>query len=148
MVAIKSYRFAPGKRRLHIARAERALGHPLPPKAQVHHADGSKSDNAPLVICQDYAYHRLLHVRAKVLQAGGNPNTDKVCCDCGAVKALDAFGIVRTNKSDGHAHICRDCHNARQQRRRDADPLLREKARMRAKVWHAKQKLSKAGGDV
>lgn len=50
---------------LHRVRAEIALGKPLPPGAVVHHADGSKNDNAPLVICQNENYHRLLHARMR-----------------------------------------------------------------------------------
>lgn len=65
---IKGYRMAVGRKRqtLHRRRAELALGKPLPRGAEVHHADGSKGDNAPLlVICQDRAYHMLLHKRMR-----------------------------------------------------------------------------------
>src|SRR6266487_382366 len=48
---------------VHRLRAEAALGHALPVGAVVHHADGSLRDDAPLVICQDTAYHKLLHRR-------------------------------------------------------------------------------------
>lgn len=122
MVAVKGYRSAPGQgytpKRLHILRAERALGRPLPPGAEVHHADGSMNDNAPLVICQDLAYHRLLHARSKVLRAGGNPNADKVCGHCHAVKPLSAFNLMRGNKSDGRQSTCRECGRARDAARR------------------------------
>ena len=60
---VKGYRMAVGRKRqaLHRRRAELALGKPLPRGAEVHHADGTTGDNAPLVICQDRAYHMLLH---------------------------------------------------------------------------------------
>lgn len=64
---IKGYRYAVGTKRqtLHRRRAEMALGKQLPAGAEVHHADGTKADDAPLVICQDRAYHMLLHKRMR-----------------------------------------------------------------------------------
>jgi hypothetical protein len=64
---VKGYRMATGRKRqtLHRRRAEIALGKPLPKGAEVHHLDGSTSDAAPLVICQDRAYHMLLHKRMR-----------------------------------------------------------------------------------
>lgn len=43
----------------HILIVEGALGHALPPAAEVHHVDGVKGNNANgnLVACQDHAYH-------------------------------------------------------------------------------------------
>ncbi len=55
----------------HIHLAERALGRKLPYKAVVHHMNGDPSDNFTpfnLVICQDQAYHLLLHRRARELE--------------------------------------------------------------------------------
>jgi hypothetical protein len=60
----------------HILVAEKALGHLLPDKAEVHHVDYVKSNNknGNLVICQDHAYHQILHIRAKALEECGNAN--------------------------------------------------------------------------
>lgn len=60
--------------RKHVCEAERALGKKLPPKSNVHHVDGNKTNNEHnnLVICQDMAYHKLLHVRANALRECGN----------------------------------------------------------------------------
>ncbi len=66
---VKGYRYAPGRKRttLHRRRAEKALGKPLPRGAEVHHLDGTKDDNTPLVICQDRSYHMFLHKRMREL---------------------------------------------------------------------------------
>ena len=68
----------------HILIAEKALGHYLPEGAIVHHVDLDKTHNANtnLVICEDHRYHALLHVRSRVVRAGGDPNTQKVCMVC------------------------------------------------------------------
>lgn len=62
------YRQKDGKRE-HVIVAEKAFGKPLPAGAVVHHVDGNKLNNDPsnLVICQDQAYHRLLHTRENAL---------------------------------------------------------------------------------
>lgn len=67
----------------HVTVAERVLGKPLPPGAIVHHVDGNPANNAPsnLVICPDQAYHLLLHVRQRAIEACGNPNYRK-CMVC------------------------------------------------------------------
>lgn len=104
----------------HILVAERALGHLLPAGAQVHHVDGNKRHNVNhnLVICQDTAYHKLLHYRAKIVKMGGNPNTQKFCADCQSLKALSAFNVMRSNKSTGRQSICRECAIIRDEAKR------------------------------
>jgi hypothetical protein len=67
----------------HVVVATKALGKPLPAGAQVHHIDGNKLNNTPanLVVCQDGAYHNLLHRRQRALKATGNPNS-RLCHYC------------------------------------------------------------------
>ncbi len=121
----KFYRRAPrgegfitGKRlALHILRAERALGRPLPPGAEVHHVDCLKTDDAPLVICQDNSYHKLLHVRMRVRAAGGDPNTQAVCSACRLPKNYAEF-YGESNRLFGINSTCRPCHFLRRQKRR------------------------------
>lgn len=97
-----------GPKRLHVLRAEKALGRPLPPEAVVHHADGSKGDKAPLVICQDQAYHLLLHRRMRIVRAGGNPNTQSICRVCGP-QDVAKF----SPHQNGYPYpYCRVCRNA------------------------------------
>lgn len=58
---------------------EKALGHPLPKGSEVHHFDEDRSNNTRgnLIVCQDKAYHQLLHVRRRAQLACGNPNWRK-----------------------------------------------------------------------
>lgn len=68
-----------GRKREHVVVAERALGKPLPTGAVVHHIDGNGKNNDPsnLVICQDQAYHQLLHQRQRAMDACGDPNAHR-----------------------------------------------------------------------
>lgn len=100
--------------RSHRLRAEKALGKPLPPKAVVHHADGSIDVNAPLVICEDQSYHMLLHYRTRIVRAGGNPNTDKICYRCRRVLPLESFSL-HINKAGGRHGTCKECRRATEQ---------------------------------
>lgn len=80
-------------KRIHRLRAEAALGKPLPHGAQVHHADGSLDANAPLVICQDAAYHKLLHQRMRERLC---PLPVRHCEYCGKALVRQTFPSGRT----------------------------------------------------
>lgn len=95
---------------VHRLRAEKALGRPLPSGAVVHHADGSKHEDAVLVICQDEMYHHLLHLRMKVKAAGGNPNTDALCSRCRRPRPFNAFHKHRGSRY-GLNNTCKACRN-------------------------------------
>jgi hypothetical protein len=84
----------------HIEIAVRALGRSLPSQAQVHHVDGDRANNANrnLVVCQDDAYHKLLHRRQKALAACGDPNAHK----CGICKRWDRQEDMTVLVSRGH----------------------------------------------
>jgi len=98
-----------GGEMLHRVKAEQALGKTLPVGSVIHHADGTKHPASALVICQDAAYHKLLHVRMRVVRAGGDPNTDKICGRCRTVKPLEEFN-VSLDRTDGRHFCCRECH--------------------------------------
>ena len=55
----------------HTLIAEKALDKLLPKGVEVHHY-GKKTDNTKLVICQDQAYHKLLHQRMRAFKACGH----------------------------------------------------------------------------
>ena len=104
------------KKQVHRLRAERALGRPLPIGAEVHHVDGDiSSPSARLVICQDSAYHKLLHRRARIVKAGGNPQTQQLCRTCHGVKYLADFAVNNTSPSGRHWE-CRSCRSVSRKR--------------------------------
>lgn len=63
----------------HVLTCEKALGKFLPDGAIPHHVNEDKKDNGPgnLVICQDRAYHNLLHQRIRSLKACGHASWRK-----------------------------------------------------------------------
>lgn len=95
----------------HVALAERAFGRPLPPGVQVHHVGGNKRNSVPdnLVICQDAAYHKLLHVRTVVVRMGGNPDADRMCSKCRRLKPFADFHRSASNQATGLQTACRAC---------------------------------------
>lgn len=103
--------FSDGSVQIHTLVATAALGHALPPKAEVHHVNEDKMDNSNhnLVICQDRAYHLLLHARARVKRHGGNPNTQAICSHCHIVKDREFFSRSRSSWT-GRSRWCRECN--------------------------------------
>lgn len=115
------------RQRAHTVIAEAALGHRLPVGAQVHHVDGDGYNNVPsnLVICQDAAYHQMLHLRQKVKRAGGDPFTSRFCDDCKSVKLIPEFSKQRRR------WLCKRCAADRQAVRRE-----RKRTEDLAKTFH------------
>lgn len=102
-----------GKRKLlHVRIAESVLRKSLPIGAQVHHVNSNPSDNrhSNLVICPNRAYHMLLHVRTKALEACGNPDW-RPCVRC---KKHDDTSALKSyiNKSGAFVFYHRECENA------------------------------------
>ncbi len=96
----------------HILVAERALGYFLREPHQVHHVNEDRSDNRPcnLVICEDQSYHFILHIRQRIVNAGGDPNKQKICMRCHLMQVFDAFYPDRAGLGyAGCSRICRQC---------------------------------------
>jgi hypothetical protein len=91
----------------HILVAESVLGHLLPPGAVVHHIDGNtrKNANSNLVICQDQAYHVLLHRREIALRDCGHASWRK----CWICHEYDDINNMRIRQSQSTEHV--DCAN-------------------------------------
>ena len=92
----------------HIIVAEKVLARCLVPPEEIHHVDKNPANNAPpnLVICEDRAYHSLLHVRIRALCACGNANW-RTCVYC---KEHDDPANMY-NAPSGHQHYHRRCRN-------------------------------------
>ncbi len=97
-----------GKR--HVLIAERALGHSLPRGAVVHHVDWNSRNNSNnnLVICENDAYHYMLHARQRVLNDGGDPNTQKLCGLCKRLMPHSDFQKCKSS-GDGLQRKCKAC---------------------------------------
>lgn len=110
--------------REHVVIAEKALGCLLPDKAEIHHVDGNKSNNnnRNLVICNDRAYHILLHCRTKALKECGNANWLK-CCFCKKYDDPKNMKIGKRPKDHFHA----ECKNKYQRERRLKLKILENK---------------------
>jgi hypothetical protein len=90
--------------------AEKALGKPLPPQSIVHHHDENRkhNENSNLVICENRAYHALIHKRMRVLAMGLDPNHFKICPTCKQGRSKSDFHKHK-GSDDGLNVQCRPC---------------------------------------
>ncbi len=135
-----------GIRLQHVVIAEKALGKALPVGACVHHVDENKHNNANsnLVICQSHAYHFMLHVRARTLRAGGDPDTQKICGRCKIAKLFFEFGKDR-HLGNGLSSWCKKCSSEYGKARRvltSAAPDADEQ-RMRRNMYQRERRIAR-----
>jgi hypothetical protein len=99
--------------------AEAALGKPLPKGAVIHHVNEIKSDNrnSNLVICENEKYHRLIHARQRIVDAGGDPDVQKICATCKQLKNHSSYSLDAADWS-GRKAECRHCTSIRDRQRR------------------------------
>lgn len=118
---------------IHVVIAERALGKPLPKNAVVHHINGVKGDNrrGNHVICEDQAYHVLLHVRARALKACSNPNWRK-CTFCKRWDSPLAMKRPNTLRASYYHAACVAAYNLRQWRAKNPNREHRKETYARA----------------
>jgi HNH endonuclease len=86
----------------HAVIAETALGRILPGGAEVHHVDENRQNNANnnLVICQNRAYHMLLHQRTDALKACGDASFRK----CHLCQVYGDPNTMRSYNGKGFTH--------------------------------------------
>ena len=96
-------RFGHGSIQEHVVIAERVLRKRLPLGAMVHHVNEDQIDNCPnnLVICQDQAYHKLIHVRTRAYKQTGNPNARK--CKFCPIWILPTEQDIRIHRQKGRS---------------------------------------------
>lgn len=110
----------------HVAIAEAVLGRELPRGAEVHHVNGDGRDNRHqnLVICQSRAYHKLLHARARIAAAGGDPNTQRICTLCRGLRPVSEM-VTSNGLITGQCMRCSRDRSERYRRARGIQPCGR-----------------------
>ncbi len=90
----------------HVLICEKILGKLLPTRTVIHHANENRSENvnSNLVICQNIAYHRLLHKRINALRISGHANWDR-CQYCR--KYDDPMKIFHTKYGQKYHKECK-----------------------------------------
>ena len=91
-----------GHKRADRLRASAIIGKKIPKKAQLHHFKGK---SGPFVICEDQKYHYLLHLRARAIEAVGDPHK-RMYQFCKEWDDVDNLYIYK-NKNVRH----KECHN-------------------------------------
>lgn len=74
---------------------ERVLGKPIPLHAVPHHCDENKANNvnSNLVLCENRAYHNLIHKRLRAYRESGNARWMK-CCYCGKYDSPENLYVI------------------------------------------------------
>jgi hypothetical protein len=97
----------------HVLIAERALGRHIAARHPVHHVDGDTANNKNrnLVICEDQAYHKLLHQRQNAFAACGNPSALR-CDICHAYDRQEEIRVYSYGKGPGRYGRHLSCNRA------------------------------------
>lgn len=103
------YVISSGKKRLHVLIAESALGKNIPKDSVVHHVNEDKLDNrnSNLVICENRAYHNIIHARTRAYNETGDPNKMK-CPFCGKYDSPENMYVYKNKYAAKHRKCYRE----------------------------------------
>lgn len=125
----------------HIVIAEQALGHSLPPHACVHHVNEQPGDNqrGNHVICENNAYHKLLHLRLRAYRSTGHAAW-LACGYCQKYDAPDNLYLFK-NRNKGHHLTCQKLYTQERKELTNARRQVKYRifAQHRAKTINAKR---------
>jgi hypothetical protein len=97
---------------VHRVIVEEALRKKLPVGAVVHHIDYDRTNNNTnnLIVCQNQAYHKLLHALQRVVDLGGDPNLDAYCSYHQCLHRKELFSPVK-KRWNALNNRCREATN-------------------------------------
>jgi HNH endonuclease len=90
----------------HVLVVEQVLGRFLFTPVQIHHVNRNRKDNRPanLVVCPDDAYHRIIEMRGRALDACGHADWRK-CCYCASYDDPALMQLhTRGRKTERYTH--------------------------------------------
>ena len=123
---LKYYPANKNNKRLHVIAVEKAFGKAfgkaLPKISRIHHVncDHRNFKNNNLVLCQDDAYHRLLHLRTTALLKSGNAN-NRHCVFCQQWDDINNLTQMKTRSTCYHKKCNNLYHIKRRQKKRDME---------------------------
>lgn len=90
----------------HVRIVEHALGKELGPNVVIHHWNEDKTDNRHenLLVCQDRAYHNLIHARMAAYDACGNSNWRR-CRHCGNYDDPTNLRVYQRENTTSYWHL-------------------------------------------
>lgn len=102
------------KIRLYKKIVEDILDYQLPNTAVVHHVNGNIQDNNPsnLVVCQNHAYHRMIHAREVALKECGHADWRK-CKYCHEYDSIENLYFPPNNEYAMHKRCNAKYHRER-----------------------------------